>query len=214
MNIVQFSDCHIGQSTENSERLAKVVTSIMAQSPDIIIATGDLTQHGTLSEYLEFVRITAPLDTLYVIAGNHDNITNMQKVFSPKQYTSFLYKEYYIQLVTSKVEDKISGYINPSDIVNHPNSLVFTHHPVLPMQSSWDDNISITNMDAVCSRMDEHILLVGFGHVHQAKEFSIGSTKVCACPSAAYGFETPSEWGYNLFTVHGAKVDVKTIVMQ
>jgi Icc protein len=88
--IAQISDLHIqlgGQhETLISARthLAACVDRLnrLAPRPDLVVATGDLTEHGTLEEYQvlkqELARLAIPV---LLIAGNHDDPTNLRASF-------------------------------------------------------------------------------------------------------------------------------------
>ncbi len=77
--IAHLSDLHIGQderTTSVSEALAQHLGS---NGTDLVIVTGDITDHGKEAEYAEFRRIFAPLidaDRLTVLPGNHDRCTD------------------------------------------------------------------------------------------------------------------------------------------
>ena len=80
--LVQLSDSHLfaeadaallGMNTRDS--LQKVIELVRAQQPqiDLILATGDLSQDGTLASYRQFREMTRQLDApARWIPGNHD----------------------------------------------------------------------------------------------------------------------------------------------
>ena len=80
--LVQLSDSHLfaeadgtllGMNTRDS--LQKVIELVRAQQPriDLILATGDLSQDGTLASYQQFRDLTGQLDSpARWIPGNHD----------------------------------------------------------------------------------------------------------------------------------------------
>ncbi|MEM8213618.1 metallophosphoesterase, partial [Morganella morganii] len=80
--LVQLSDSHLfaedgarllGMDTAHS--LEKVVERVAREQPriDLILATGDVSQDGSLDSYTRFRRLSSPLDApLHWFAGNHD----------------------------------------------------------------------------------------------------------------------------------------------
>lgn len=72
--IVQFSDAHVGTWGENTNFINKLVDSINAQHPDLIVFTGDLVNRRSL-EAVPFVKAFKRLkakDGVYSVMGNHD----------------------------------------------------------------------------------------------------------------------------------------------
>jgi predicted MPP superfamily phosphohydrolase len=71
--IVQFSDMHIGSQV--SERyVKKLVDSINAQTPDLVVFTGDMVNFHT-DEILPFVSLFSQIrakDGIFAVLGNHD----------------------------------------------------------------------------------------------------------------------------------------------
>lgn len=72
--IVQFSDLHVGTWGDDTRFVAKLVDSINALRPDLIVFTGDIVNRQT-SEILPFVHELSRLkakDGVYSVLGNHD----------------------------------------------------------------------------------------------------------------------------------------------
>lgn len=72
--IVQLSDIHIGSWTGNAEAIERLVEMVNAQQADLIVFTGDLTNHRAV-ELNDFQTILSRLkakDGVYSILGNHD----------------------------------------------------------------------------------------------------------------------------------------------
>ena len=96
MLICQISDLHIKTRgklsygvVDTSGMLTRCVDHILAlkQRPDIVIATGDLTDFGRPDEYAHLRELLAPLSMpLYLIPGNHDHRDNMINAFPDHPY--------------------------------------------------------------------------------------------------------------------------------
>lgn len=211
-SIIQISDCHIGK-LKNNNNLKRIVADINTQKYDAIVVSGDITCEGLLSEYLEFLHITRSLHNISVLAGNHDAIANMRKVFSAQQMSDFTLGEYRIQLISSKVEGKVSGYIDINTIDTSQQSAIFTHHPIVPMQSNWNDSVSTTNMDEVQQVLNHNIKLVAFGHAHEAKHWKNDDRLICSCPSTAIGFDKAERIGYNIYQIGANGIEVQTVIV-
>ena len=94
-NLIQISDCHIDDQVESMgvdthTNLTSVIKTISKQSCDTLLITGDLTHNGTLNSYQLLQRILTPIKSrIVVLGGNHDQIENLNRVFSEQLITKF-----------------------------------------------------------------------------------------------------------------------------
>ena len=69
--------------------LERCVHKILAlpRLPDAVVATGDLTDHGSVEEYELLAELLAPLRMpVYLVVGNHDDPHALQNVFPQHEY--------------------------------------------------------------------------------------------------------------------------------
>lgn len=74
LRIVQLSDMHLGHFIGNEKFIQRVVDSVNALSPDLILQTGDIVSYST-QEIEPFIPILSRLKAkygIYAILGNHD----------------------------------------------------------------------------------------------------------------------------------------------
>ena len=71
--IVQFSDMHIGSQVWN-HYVKKLVDSINAQNPDLVVFTGDMVNFhaGELAPFVKIFSQIQAKDGVFVVLGNHD----------------------------------------------------------------------------------------------------------------------------------------------
>ena len=87
-NLIQISDCHIDDQVESMgvdtrTNLASVIRAVTKLNCDTLLITGDLTHNGTLNSYQVLQRILMPIKSrIVVLSGNHDQIENLNQVFS------------------------------------------------------------------------------------------------------------------------------------
>jgi Icc protein len=85
--LLQISDPHIGANWEGAdpdECLLRAVEAILtlADRPDALLVSGDLTQNGTPDEYRRVRDLLAPLDLEpHVLPGNHDLRAPLREAF-------------------------------------------------------------------------------------------------------------------------------------
>lgn len=73
IKVVQISDLHLGP-TQGQGRLEKVMSAIEAESPDIIVSTGDIVDglmHDSVEMARKFSSLEAPLGK-FAVMGNHE----------------------------------------------------------------------------------------------------------------------------------------------
>ena len=83
MLLCQISDPHVAREgtlaygrVDTARMLQRCVSKILAlpRPPDAVVATGDLTDSGTIEEYALLAEVLAPLPMpLYLVVGNHDD---------------------------------------------------------------------------------------------------------------------------------------------
>uniref|UniRef100_UPI002584C1EB metallophosphoesterase family protein n=1 Tax=uncultured Methanobrevibacter sp. TaxID=253161 RepID=UPI002584C1EB len=71
--IVHISDLHISELGFEEDVFIKAVAEINAINPDMIILTGDLTNNGYYSEFIQATKYLEMFDApLFAVPGNHD----------------------------------------------------------------------------------------------------------------------------------------------
>ncbi len=94
MLVAQISDTHM--VTPESDRraaglradcLRRCVADINRQRPDVVLFTGDTTQHGTADEYARLTDLLEPLEPpLYLVPGNRDDKHALRRAFAHLDY--------------------------------------------------------------------------------------------------------------------------------
>jgi len=72
--IIQISDLHIGSFHNNIDAIEKVVSMINAESPDLIVFTGDMVSNyaGEVDEFIPVLKKLRAKHGKFAILGNHD----------------------------------------------------------------------------------------------------------------------------------------------
>jgi Icc protein len=85
--VVQLSDPHIGADWGPGESVAKLAATVAAVhaldlTPDAVLISGDLADHGADDEYEQLRELVAPLGApLYALPGNHDDRAALRRHF-------------------------------------------------------------------------------------------------------------------------------------
>jgi len=212
--LVQITDSHLhasrdgtllGMNTQYS--LDLVMDRIEAERDriDLILATGDIAQDGSVEAYRRFIhdvdRFKAPIRWT---AGNHDDRANMKAALSNSRasverpiYTT---DDWAVILLDSTVPGKVYGNLGPDQLAlldrlltQHADKhvLVTFHHHPLDMGSTWMDKIGIKNKDALHQVLKRHtnVRVVLWGHVHQNSDQMIDGVRYISTPSTCVQFE-------------------------
>jgi len=216
IQITQISDIHLRKEGELVEGcidtaafLASCVERINSLSapPQLVVASGDLAETGSVSEYLRLKSLLDSLAMPYVVMpGNHDTREGMRTVFGetaalPSTNASHL--QYLIELpglnlicLDTLDEGKESGWLC-IDQLNWLHAtlstyktpcLIFLHHPPFDCGISGMDRIKLANAQALADVLSEHYHVIGLscGHVHRTVFTRWANLPACICPSPAH----------------------------
>ena len=217
-HFIQISDCHIDDNAQtmgvnSHENLIKVVDKIVTLQSDALLISGDLTHNGTPYSYKKLKEILSPIETdIFVIAGNHDDSDNLASEFGACLFDRIALDAWDIINIDSVQIGKTSGFVTTNALtaldqqLQHSNAkynLIVLHHPIVAMNSEWDDALSLENPQDLFAVLDKHpkVQAVLFGHAHESVEFDKNGLKIIACPSTATQFNDEQRIGFNYYTL-------------
>ncbi len=214
--IAQITDMHIRPSgkkaygvVDTEAMLRAAVSSIVAQprQPDLVIATGDLTDCGLIEEYELLRDILKPLPMpVYLIPGNHDRRQNLRLVFGGDGYLpmngEFLHytiEDHDLRLIglDTVVAGKGHGELDSSRLAwlkarldEQPErpTLIFMHHPPFPTGLQHMDSINCRDGAAMAEILKgrSNIERVVCGHHHRSIQIRWAGTVGSVAPSVAH----------------------------
>lgn len=216
--IAQISDLHImapGKlargNADTAQHLERCVRHILALSPrpDALIASGDLTDHGSEIEYRRLRTLLAPLGMpLYLMPGNHDQRTALRAVFDEhrywaankiKIYFSFKINDLNIVALDTVMEGADHGALDAAQLAwlactlssaREHATLIFMHHPPTATGIACMDAIALEpdsahRLESIVRRHPQ-IVQIGCGHVHRPVIMRWAGVPVLVCPSTAF----------------------------
>lgn len=187
--VIQISDFHLQQDAaatlfnqiNTDATFLAVLDKVKAEKPDLILATGDLSQDGSIESY---TRLKAYLSVVkcevYTIYGNHDNPDNFNKIllgnhikyvpFYQTYYGTFIFcnsfkKNYNTGLVSQNELDHIETCLKL-----HDNCIVVVHHHFVELGTMIDKYI-MENGKMLLNLLIKYkykIKLCITGHVHNS----------------------------------------------
>lgn len=213
--VVQLSDSHLfaeadstllGMKTRDSLR-AVVDLVLSEQGPiDLVLATGDLSQDGTVESYQAFRQASDRLDApKRWLPGNHDELREMSIA---AQHSDFLdpvvdIGSWRITLLDSAVPGSVPGYLEDKQLqllaqalseAPELHHLVCLHHHPVPMGAAWMEPIGLRNPDALFSLLERfpQTRALLWGHVHQEFDQPHNGLRLMASPSTCIQFAPDS----------------------
>ncbi|MFQ5828419.1 MAG: phosphodiesterase [Candidatus Methylomirabilia bacterium] len=217
MLIAQITDLHVvAENTlcydrvETNTQLKEAVAHLngLEPSPDVVIASGDLTDHGALEEYTALRRIVSELiPPLYLIPGNHDHRDVFLEAFSDQDYlprpgapfAHYAIDDHDMRLVglDTTVPGRHTGMLCEARLAwldetlgaeSQRPTLIFMHHPPFRTGIRWMDAVGLRGgrrMEEIVSR-HRQVERVACGHLHRPIQVAWGGTVACIAPSTCH----------------------------
>lgn len=195
VRLLQISDSHLFQDPDGrligmdtADSLARVIELVKKNeftqnSPafDLVLATGDISQDGSLQSYQSFDAQVGDFQRpIYYLPGNHDNLEVMKHIADQDHAAPCTLKRenWSIIMLDSKVSEEVYGQLKDEQLRFLKKALnqtkgshvaVCLHHHPLPMNSTWLDGVALKEADHFFDIIDQfdHVRAVICGHVHQ-----------------------------------------------
>lgn len=216
MLIAQMSDLHVTSDGRDvcgvvptNAMTKRAVAAILRLSPrpDLVIVSGDLTEHGHPEDYAALATLLAPLPMpVYAVPGNHDRREPMRAAFDhagflPQQGPlNFTIDAGSLRIVglDSLVEDRSHGALLPATLAyldtalsaapDRP-TLVMLHHPPFACGIGHMDEMRLLEGAEELGRIlsgHRQVQRLITGHVHRPVLFSFAGIPCQIAPSVAH----------------------------
>jgi 3',5'-cyclic AMP phosphodiesterase CpdA len=211
MLIAQISDLHIGVegdigAKDNYERLLQTFETLkkLQPQPDIVIATGDLTESGSVEAYRLLKRMfdATPFE-IWPCMGNHDRRAGFRKVFSDDLFDGD-YLQYAIDtdelriIVLDTLGEGIHGgdftedqaeWLDAllSDAPTKPTVIALHHPPIytgIAWMTAYPDDPWVVRLRGVIEKHPQVKKMIS-GHIHRTLSRKFAGTSVCVSNATA-----------------------------
>lgn len=241
MKIAQISDTHLFKNPRdlifglvNSEdTFLDVLQSVEEEKPDLVLATGDLSQDGSIASYQRLHSYLKRLKCeVYTIYGNHDNPINFDKWLigcNVKYIPTLETKIGNFIFLNSRKPGSDSGYIDRlnlqhliDNLEKYNDCIPVIHHHFIPLMTVMDGSI-LENNAALIDVLRAYKTKIKFcitGHVHNSYQsyieqmvvFSGLSTCIQYAKAPTLAFEDKPP-GFTIYNFNGDTYEVieKTI---
>jgi 3',5'-cyclic AMP phosphodiesterase CpdA len=215
MLLCQLSDPHIVEKdtraygrVDTPQYLERCVRRILAlpRLPDAVVATGDLTDHGTVAEYGVLAELLTPLTMpVFLVVGNHDDRDALRQAFPAHRhlagehgFVQYAIDDFAVRLVV--LDTVVPGapggelcqrrlqWLERTLAASSRPTIVAQHHPPFATGLSVMDRMGLAEpgAEAAVVARHPHVERVLAGHVHRTIQARFGGTIASTCPSTAH----------------------------
>jgi 3',5'-cyclic AMP phosphodiesterase CpdA len=226
-----IGDTEISSDPDSSKVFEATTKEINTTDPAFLINTGDLTAHGTQSEFVNFDKIRQTLDiSLYPVIGNNDIATDG----SGKYFESYFDKPYYsfdfedVHFVMLDNSSAFYGFdlaqrnwLKDDLILNDGKRLILAMHRPVNLDLPLFRNVNELSTSNVSAFMDiirpyqDKIEQIFTGHIHSFLEYKIN--KIIPVTVTGGGGAKPQfdfikeDYHYLQVQVYAERLEVKKI---
>jgi Icc protein len=205
--VAQITDCHLPASPQQKYRgikphknLKKLLKKVKAMRPDLLLASGDLSEDGSRASYRALKRYFSPLDIpVLALPGNHDDAEVLAEAFPGSPVDTISASEHgpwQIVRLNSCLPGKPEGRLSKKTLLDLEEflalhapapSVIALHHQPVAIDSPWIDKYRLLEPAAFLKVIDQYpnVKAVVWGHVHQQYEADRNGTTMLAGPSSA-----------------------------
>ena len=218
MLIAQITDFHVGRTIDTTagpidlyDRLLAAVEHInkLDTAPELVVVTGDISNHGRLEDYQRTVTALESLNMPYLIVpGNHDHRQRVREVFQHHSYLQgeeeFLHytiENYPMRIIsldtlnpghhTGKLCEQRLNWLEQR-LAEQPErpTMIFMHHPPAEVRYPYMDAMNCENGERMAQIVKRHrqVVAVSCGHVHRDATLNWADTLLFVCGSSAFSY--------------------------
>lgn len=215
IRLVQLTDSHLGDQPGeqllglDTDESLELVTQLALKErgrSDVLLATGDIANHGAEPAYRRFYDKTQNLANHALwLPGNHDNWLAMQNVLVDDQALarSANIANWQIVMLNSTIPGQVGGAFSKDELAflnetlkasNADHILLCLHHHPIDIACDWLDPQQVTNSDDFFTIVDSSPKVRGvlWGHIHQQIDQLRKGVKLMSTPSTCIQFAANS----------------------
>ena len=207
IRIIQITDCHLPGNPEQEYRGAKphntlkgLLEKVRAFAPDLLLATGDLSEDASPASYKALQTYFEPLGIpLLALPGNHDDAGLLAESFPGSPVDNVAISEHgqwQIIRVNSCLEGKPEGCLTEQTLQQlnqvlldepHRLRLLALHHQPISANSPWIDKYRLFEPEALLALLIRApgVKAVVWGHIHQVHDTEMDGIAMLGGPSSA-----------------------------
>ena len=219
VDVLQITDTHLGVepntpllSMDTDDSLLAVLDSAgkVLPAPDLLLATGDLSDQGALNAYFRLRDYTRSVcQHQFWLLGNHDHAETLRQATDDNKdliRNDIRVGAWQIVMLNSQIPGQVGGRLGPRQLALLEealqagadaglNTLVCLHHQPEPVGSAWIDSQAVVDADEMFAVIEQYpnAKAVLWGHVHQEVDYLRKSVRMLATPSTCIQFARHSD---------------------
>lgn len=221
MKIVQISDFHLYKDStqklfglvNTDDTLLNLLEVVKKEKPDLVIASGDLSNDGSKESYQRLKKYLSNIDcNVYTIYGNHDNPANFDRYLigsNIKRDRVFKSDSFTLVFINSFKENYDSGYVTDNELLElehnlkqNENCILVIHHHFYPLKNiepvaeNIIDRYILENWQQLVDVITRYRSKVKFcitGHVHNFYHYQVNDIEIYCCPSSCVQYARTKE---------------------
>ena len=206
VRIVQITDCHLPgdpaqeyRGANPHENLRGLLKKVKAFIPDLLLATGDLSEDASPASYKALQAYFEPLGVpVLALPGNHDDAGLVAETFPGSPVDKVAVSEHgrwQIIRINSCLVGKVEGRLGEQTmqqlnqvLLDDPfrPRLLALHHQPIPANSPWIDKYHLFEPEAFLKLIDQApgVKAVVWGHIHQVHDTERDGIAMLGGPSS------------------------------
>jgi Icc protein len=193
--IAQVTDCHLSADPQKKYRgvnpyktLKALMRKIRLLKPDLLLASGDLSEDASPASYHSLRDIFVPLDIpVLALPGNHDDPGLLSMTFPPSPVDGLEVSDHggwQIIRLNSCLPGRHEGLLSRG-VMGRPR-LIALHHQPMEVGSPWIDKYALLEPEKFLGIIDQYpdVKATVWGHVHQVFDAERNGIAMLGGPSS------------------------------
>lgn len=224
--IAHISDLHISKSDFDEDIFTQAVNEINHLNPDMVILTGDITEHGYYKEFEQAKRYLEMIEPpLFVVPGNHDSrnlgYQTFEELFGERSWKLTMDGNFTVIGLDSSSPDESRGHIGHPQhlwlehqldecVIKEQFSVVALHHHVVPIPQTGRERNVLSDAGDVLKTLTTHeVDMVLSGHKHVPNIWKINNTIVVNAGSlSSIKLRGKNMNSYNVYNITDTEIEI------
>lgn len=205
----QISETHFDGGSRNYERAARAMRYLNGLPVDVIIASGDIADHGLPAEYEQAREVFTSPHRVLAFPGNHDIRAQFRTGFLDSAASdgpiNAVYEVSGVRFVLCDstipgapeglLADETLKWLSDALGASDAPTIVGLHHPPAPLHIPFIDDLGMRAADALAAVLAPHpqVLAVLCGHAHTADATTFAGKPLLVAPGVSSTLFLPWE---------------------
>lgn len=224
--IAHISDLHVSVADFDEDIFMKAVNEINNLNPDMIILTGDLTDHGYYNEFEQATRYLTLFEApLFAVPGNHDarnlGYQTFEELVGERSWKLTMDENFTVIGLDSSSPDEDKGHIGTPQhmwlehhldecVIIENFSIVALHHHLVPIPQTGRERNVLSDAGDILKTLTTHeVDLVLSGHKHVPNIWKLNNTVIVNAGSlCSTKLRGKNKNSYNVYEISDNEIEI------